>query len=760
MRLSKILFFLFVVSLVSCKDPKGGDRTGVTTLKLDSEWMFKSESEQIERPAKVPGCVHTDLFANKVIEHPYADTNELSLKWIENENWQYTTKFELAEEDLQNQHVELEFEGIDTKATIYLNGEIIVSANNMFRTWKSEIQDIAVIGENELKVFFDSPIEAYAPSVKQYPFKLPSGCENETVNVSPFVRKAAYHFGWDWGPRYVTSGIWKPIRLNMWNDCRITSVHCETIEVDDYGAEVEVTVEIESGTDDEYIEVLIDGESETLKLVKGKLSAFTTIWVEEDELWWPNGSGDQTMRDIEVVLLKNNRVIDRKFTSFGARTIELINEPDERGTSFYFEVNGHQVFIKGANYIPQSLFLPEVKFEDYEEIIKEASRANMNMLRVWGGGVYEQDVFYDLCDQYGIMVWQDFMFAGSMYPIDVDFASNVIEEVKDNVIRLRNHPCIATWCGNNEIEVAMNNWGWKDQFGWTDKFETELINGYNDLFKKHIPDTLLKYSPNTNYTSTSPLSNWGKEENFNHSSMHYWGVWHGKEPFENYETNVPRFMVEYGFQSFPAYETLENVISSKYMNLENEVMLNRQKSYIGTDLITTHSEELFGKSSDFRDYILNSQATQAEAYRIAIRAHRKNKGHCMGTLFWQFNDCWQGPSWSVLDYDKKRKLAYGIVEKYYQPMIALIDKKNDSIKVTVVSDHLVKAQFNLRVFAVYKDKNVPIWNNKYAFPANHKDILIYDSLKKLGAKKNSGILALKVELTSNLGDSFTEEIRF
>ncbi|MFT7612416.1 MAG: beta-mannosidase [Parvicellaceae bacterium] len=759
MKLSKLLFFLFIITLFSCEDKYGKKRSGVTTLQLDSEWLFKSESEQTNRPATVPGCVHTDLFDNKVIDDPYFDNNELSLKWIENENWQYTTQFTLTQEELQNQHIELEFEGIDTKATVYLNGEIIISANNMFRTWKSEIQELSVEGENELKVFFDSPIEAYKPSVKQYPFKLPSGCEDEVINVSPFVRKAAYHFGWDWGPRFVTSGIWKPIRINMWNDCRISNVHCETVGMDEYGAEVEITVEIESGIADQYIEVIIDGESESIKLEKGSQSVLSTVWFEEDELWWPNGSGNPHLRDIEVILLKNSRIIDRNNTTFGARTIELINEPDEIGTSFYFAVNGQQVFIKGANYIPQSVFLSEVTYEDYETIVLEAVSANMNMLRVWGGGVYEQDVFYDLCDQYGIMVWQDFMFAGSMYPIDVDFANNVIEEVKDNVIRLRNHPCIATWCGNNEIEVGFNNWGWKEQYGWTDKFETELLNGYDDLFNKHIPDTLLKYSPNTNYTSTSPLSNWGKSDNFNHSTMHYWGVWHGKEPFAKFETNVPRFMVEYGFQSFPNFKTLESAISSQYMNLDNDIMLNRQKSYIGTNLITKHSEELFGESKGFADYIIKSQATQAEAYRIAIRAHRKNKGHCMGTMFWQFNDCWQGPSWSVLDYNKSRKLAFRVIQKYYQPMIALIDEKNDSIKVTVISDLLTKTQFNLRLFAVYKDKTIPIWNNKYAFPPNHKDILIYESFKKLGINKNSGIQAIKVELTSNYGDSFAEEIQ-
>jgi beta-mannosidase len=288
--------------------------------------------------------------------------------------------------------------------------------------------------------------------------------------------------------------------------------------------------------------------------------------------------------------------------------------------------------VKGANYIPQDVFLPRINPTQYEALISVVKDANMNMLRVWGGGVYERDLFYDLCDEKGILVWQDFMFAGSLYPDDTAFADNVKAEVIEAIKRLRGHPCLAIWCGNNEIEVAWENWGWQKQYGYSAKDSIEIWNNYKSLFHKLIPGLVSAHHPQGIYTPTSPLSNWGTAENFNHSSMHYWGVWHGREPFESFENNVGRFMVEYGFQSFPSIQTLRKVIADSSLYWDSPALVHRQKSYI------------------------------AKGMQMAIQAHVEGQPHCMGSLFWQLNDCWPGPSWSVIDYYGNKKSAYNVVK--------------------------------------------------------------------------------------------------
>jgi beta-mannosidase len=316
---------------------------------------------------------------------------------------------------------------------------------------------------------------------------------------------------------------------------------------------------------------------------------------------------------------------------------------------------------------------------------------------VWGGGIYENDLFYDLCDQYGLMVWQDFMFAGSMYPADASFHASVVAEARDNIRRIRSHPSLALWCGNNEMKVAWNNWGWQKGFRWSKADSTEIWENYLHIFENLLPAQVADLNPEVPYVPTSPLSNWGKKENFNHSSMHYWGVWHGREPFEKFKENVPRFMVEYGFQSFPSFSSMAAVIDSSEMHLASATMTNRQKSYIGNGMITHYAEKYFGKTDDFKTYIANSQKTQAIAYRMAIQAHRLGTPHCMGTLFWQLNDVWQGPSWSVLEYDGTPKAAYAEVQKWYSPVIAVGEWKGGNLHLTLLSDLPEKTTLNVEV---------------------------------------------------------------
>jgi beta-mannosidase len=633
------------------------------TQTLNEGWEFCQEGDSTFYPAIVPGQVHLDLLSNGIIEDPYWEDNELAQRWIEEENWTYKTEFEVDRKTLKNENIEMIFDGLDTYAEVFLNGDRVLTADNMFRSWHINAKPYLKKGKNELRVVFKSPINHNREAVLHYPHQLPSGNEADDipVKVSSFTRKAAYHFGWDWGPRFVTSGIWKDVKIVTWNKVRIVDVYTTTLSADRDVAHLRTYIEVEASEAGTY-EILLKQKTKIVSLNVGKNTIVHTFDIHEPKYWWTNGRGQPNLYTQKIILRLDKTVLDSITDTYGVRTIELINKPDSIGTSFYFKLNGKPIFMKGANYIPQDVFLSRVTADKYETLIAAAKEANMNMLRVWGGGIYEQDLFYDLCDQNGILVWQDFMFSGSLYPDDDEFRENVKAEVTDNIKRLRSHPCIALWCGNNEIEVAWKNWGWQDKFGYSEKDSMEIWSNYVSIFQKLIPELVAEYHPSAAYISTTPLSNWGTADNLNHGSMHYWGVWHGREPFENFKTNVGRFMVEYGFQSYPEMSTLRAVMADSRLSLDSPLLAHRQKSYIGNGLILEHINQYFDEPAGFEEFVDLSQETQALGMQMAIEAHMSNQPHCMGTLFWQFNDCWPGPSWSVIDYYGNRKKAYDVVK--------------------------------------------------------------------------------------------------
>lgn len=664
--MQKLLYIFSLFFLLGCSNSEQKKTTEIEKIDLNGAWEFYHEKSNEWHSANVPGVIHTDLIANKLIENPYWETNEQELQWIENIDWKYRKTFEVTQEQIQDDNIEIEFEGLDTYADVKLNGETIISSTNMFRTWKADIKSLLKFGANELEVQFISPINYNKEKQKNYPYSLPSGCETGDVRVSSFTRKAAYHFGWDWGPRFVTCGIWKPITINTWNDARITDVYVQTKNISEKAATISVEITLESSKQEEkQCFIVINGEKKDKNIRKGLNIIKYEFTVQNPKLWWCNGMGEAHLNELNVELFNNEKSIDQKDILYGIRTIELINEKDSIGTNFFFKLNGKPVFMKGANYIPQDMFLTNVTDSQYHQLLNDVGSANMNMLRVWGGGIYENDIFYDICDEKGILVWQDFMFAGSMYPIDNEFKKNVEQEVKQNVIRLRNHPSIALWCGNNEIEVAWENWGWQKQYNYSPADSTQVWNGYTEVFHDLIPALCKELDPSRNHTPSSPSSNWGTPENFNHGSMHYWGVWHGKEPFENFDKNIGRFMVEYGFQSFPNMETIKTFASDSSLSLESPTMINRQKSYIGNSIILEHIKQYYDEPKTFEDLVKISQETQAKGMQMAIRAHINNQPHCMGSLFWQLNDCWPGPSWSVIDYFGEKKVAYNVVKEEF-----------------------------------------------------------------------------------------------
>jgi beta-mannosidase len=462
--------------------------------------------------------------------------------------------------------------------------------------------------------------------------------------------------------------------------------------------------------------------------------------------------GDQKLYDIQVSLSNQNYTTNSS-KSIGLRTIELITEKDSIGNNFYFKINGIPTFMKGVNYIPQDVFTPRVKADDYEEILQSAVDANMNMVRVWGGGIYEEDIFYDLCDKYGLLVWQDFMFACAMYPGDEEFLNSVKEEAIYNVKRIRTHPSLALWCGNNEVLSAWENWGWKKSIinDQSQEIADKIYTSYDDLFHNILPNVIEKFDSDTAYWPSSPGSSFGKKESFTSGDAHYWGVWWGKEPFTNYENKIPRFMSEFGFQSFPDFTSVLKYTNDSDHNIYSEVMKSHQRSSIGNETIEEYMLREYSKPNSFKNFLYVSQLLQAEGISMGMEAHRRNRDICMGSLYWQLNDCWPVASWSSIDYYGKWKaLHYKTRESFATNLISL-HKKIDEFDIYYVTDSLVESNLKLNLEMIdFKGNLIKSWtktfkskpnNSKKVLSVNYKSLLLNDDFlrdKYIQAKVYSG----------------------
>jgi beta-mannosidase len=650
---------------------------------LNSEnWSFKKISDSNWLPAKVPGTVHTDLYNNKIIPNPFFGNNEKDLQWIENETWEYQTSFKISKEELKNQNTILQFEGLDTYAEVFLNNKKILDANNMFRTWKVDVKNDLKVGKNNLKIVFKSAVEIGKAKAQKLPYTLP---EKERI----FSRKAQYHFGWDWGPRFVTAGIYRPINILFWNNATIENVKYEQEELNEVIAKLNFKVTVDCQIAGNY-DLKINGVQKVFELKKGINVIDFPYEIKNPKLWWTNGLGTANLYPFEINLSKNKVQLSLKKLNIGLRTIELIQEKDSIGKSFYFKLNGKPVFMKGANYIPPDSFLPSATNSTYKEIVQNAVDANMNMLRVWGGGVYAEDAFYDECDKNGILFWQDFMFACAMYPGDEKFLDNVKNEVIDNVTRLQNHPSIALWCGNNENDEGWKNWGWQKQFKYSKQDSIQIWNDYEKLFQQLIPKTLdsLLSKKENRYWPSSPSIGWGKKESLTQGDSHYWGVWWGKEPFEIYKQKVGRFMSEYGFQGMPNIETLEKVIRKEDMNFPSEAFKNHQKHPTGFETINEYMARDFPVPKSLEKYNYVSQILQAYGMKTAIEAHRLAKPYCMGSLYWQLNDCWPVTSWSTLDYYGNWKASHYQVKESFAPILLMVTEITNGLSIIGSNDNL------------------------------------------------------------------------
>ncbi|MCR4440033.1 MAG: hypothetical protein QHJ34_11405 [bacterium] len=693
-----VLFISLVISasLSGVTLARAGSEEDKGVHYLHQGWQFRKVGEQDWHPATVPGCVHTDLLACGLIGDPFYRDKELKMQWIGEVDWEYACSFVVDSALLESERCDLVFEGLDTYATVVLNGTKVLEADNMFRHWRVPCKELLHEGENTLHVRFRSPIQEVMPRLKAAPARLPAA--NDPVGTSPYTRKAPYHYGWDWGPRLVTCGIWRPVYLEGWNGARIASLQLLPHKVSSKEAALSAWVEVESTGTAEATLVLKsrDGGVPTIqksfRLAQGDNVLPVEMKIAKPRLWWPNGLGEQALYTIEVELLRDARLIARKSCTTGIRSLELRQLPDQWGKSFTFVVNGVPVFAKGGNWIPADNFLNRVEGQRYRHLLTSCRDVGMNMLRVWGGGVYEDETFYRLCDELGLMVWQDFMFSCSQYPGDAAFLENVRQEAICQVKRLRHHPCIVLWCGNNEMEWGWHSWGWREQLpatAWAD---------YEAIFHKLLPEVCQQHDASRPYWPSSPSSNLQAEPNSpNFGDMHYWGVWHAAAPFEEYQKQAPRFMSEYGFQSFPELRTVEAFTLPEDRDIASPVMMVHQKHPRGNQLIREYLLRDYPPPKHFSAFLYVSQILQAEGIKRGAEHLRRLMPRCMGSLYWQIDDCWPVASWSSIDYFGRWKALHYYARRFYAQLLVSPSEEDGTLKIYVVSDKKRQSRATLAV---------------------------------------------------------------
>lgn len=675
----RYLFFLLLIASIGCGKPK------VVNLDLKAlNWSLSSVSDSIAVDSAITDDVHLALIDKGVIPDPFFRDNEKHVQWVGQTAWVYETTFDLPSDLLTDKGLDLVFEGLDTYTRIVLNGHTIAETNNMFRSYRFPVEKWLIKKDNALSVTFFPPEVINDRKEALYGILLPE--------KRGFSRKAPYQFGWDWGPKLVTMGLWKPARIESRKALELVDVFVDQLFVSDSVVDLLVisSVRSEMKTSVE-LHVSVDGSE--VKRVPVELSAGDTILsiplrVYDLPLWYPIGLGKASRVKVQVEIVQDN-IKESKSVDIGLRSIKLVDKEDAAGTGFVFVVNGHEVYVKGANYIPQDNFLSRVTREQTRDLLVMAQKSNMNMLRVWGGGAYETDDFYTLCDSLGLMVWQDFMFAGTVYPGDSAFLQNVTLEAEQQIIRLRNHPSIALWCGNNEVDEAWHNWGWQKSLGYSENDSSKLWNDYLLLFEDILPEKVKELDPQISYVPSSPANGWGRSKAYTEGDVHYWGVWWGAEPFESYKTHVGRFVSEYGFQGLPDLKTIEEFTLPDDRNTESEVMAAHQKHPRGKALIEEYMARDFCVPKAFDDYVYVSQMLQAYGIKMAIEAHRQSKPYNMGTLYWQLNDCWSVTSWSGIDYQHRWKAMQYAVRKAYDRFLVVVTEDGNEPIINVVSDCLI-----------------------------------------------------------------------
>ncbi len=655
-------------------------------IDLNGEWTLRSVSPtpkgDISVPAAVPGCVHTDLMAAGVIGDPFYRDNEYKDKWVYMADYSYERSFS-AGETPAGRTLLLECEGLDTLAEIYINGSSVARTKNMFRRYAFDVTEFVRAGENRIRIDFASPGRYF----EEHAGKNNGHTAGDSLPGSEQLRKCHSQAGWDWGPQIPTMGIWRDIRIGAYSFAKIEDVKIfQTLSADYKNAILDVEIlsrEFSSGGI--YVVTLFapDGSPLDFRTLSagGKKTSFA---VAEPELWQPAGLGKQPLYSVSVQALSGGEAESGKTVRTGIRRLEVVQDRDKWGRTLYIRVNGSPVFAKGADYVPADQFPSRVSEEDYRDILESAAEANMNCLRIWGGGLYEADAFYDICDELGLLIWHDFMFACSHYPVTEELMEEYEKETEDNLRRLQHHACIALWCGNNELE-------WQLAGGWPGPETNERCRReFEELYYGLLADVAKREDPSRTYVPASPFSEKIFEDPNGEGSgdSHYWEVWHGRKPFTEYRKHFPRFMSEFGFQSVPSPETLKPVTEPEDRVIFSRIMNCHQKNRTGDEAIVYYISKNYKLPRDFENYIYISQLLHGDAMRYGAEHWRRNRNdhRCMGALYWQLNDCWPVSSWASLEYGGRWKACHYMAKEFFAPVLLSIEEKEDLALLSLTND--------------------------------------------------------------------------
>lgn len=662
-----------------------------------SDFTLQMEGDTVQYKAQLPGTVQGTLIDAGVLPHHFVGSNEDSVQWVSDKNWTYTTVFNIDKDELASTRLsELRIDGVDTFSEIYLNGTLVTSTNSFFHTHRLKVTSLLHEGENRLVIRLLSPTQRAHAMYLSNGFMYPADNDRAPIKYSPFVRTAPYHYGWDWGPRLISMGVMRPITLHL------LKVHIDdklyiTSEIewaDDHTAR-RAKVKVRSAGLPSDVLHLIDPNG---KVIKGDKEG--NFMVESPLLWQPNGWGKQYRYSL-VREAKEGDYILRDTTLFGIREIRLDLSKDSIGSAFSFVVNDRPLYAKGANYLPHDRRFCGGGRTLSDVFEQDILPLHFNMIRVWGGGIYETEEFYDLADKHGILIWQDLPFACTAYPNDISFRAIVERELESQFSRLRNHPSLALICGNNEIREGLKHWGWKSSYKYTVAQYDKMLADYDNFFQDFIPTQLREIVPHVQYIHGSPLSsNWGIPESFLSGDSHNWRVWFGGMSFTEFDVNPGRFSSEYGFQAFPEMKTIQSFAPGSDLDtltIYSPILKNRQRSFIGNQRITDYIERDYPVPSKFSDYIYISQLLQGHGMAYAIRAVRRAYPLNMGSLYWQLNDVWPTVSWSSVDYWGNHKAMHYYVRDAYAPYIVDIISKSGKLELWVASDEMTLPQSPLNV---------------------------------------------------------------
>lgn len=651
---------------------------------INGQWDISSEQHGISAKGTVPCSVYSALIENKLIPDPYVGINQYdALKYSEG-SYTFSNNFIPEAQIRRAEKIFLRFKGIDTVSEIYFNDEKIGTTENMHRTYEFDVTELLRDGANNIRVVISSPIE-YIRSRNE---KKPLWGVSSTMEGYPHIRKAHYMFGWDWGPQLPDMGIWRPVELVGVFGGRIESVYVRQkhksnsvrlkfeaaladISSPKLRAEAEITAP--------------DGSKSTIYAVINDKTAKAECVIANPSLWNVRGYGKQNLYMVNFLLYDGDEAVDQKEFNIGLRTIEVLRDTDDNGESFCFAVNGTKIFAMGANYIPEDNIIARCSPQRTKELLKSCAAANYNMIRVWGGGFYPDDYFYDMCDKLGFLVWQDMMFACSVYDGgSISFCANVRYELVDNIKRARNHACLGMWCGNNEIESAWQYWGLPE--------DEDLRKGYLRMFETLAPKAVSQYDPQTFYWPSSPSSGGGFNDSgaMHKGDTHYWDVWHGLKPFDEYKKHLFRFCSEFGFESLPCMKTIRTFAEEKDHNLMGEVMEAHHKCDAGSEKLLYYIAQMVHYPYTFEDLVYASQLVQADAVRLCVEQMRRHRGTCMGSLYWQVNDSNPAISWSSIDYFGRWKALHYYAKRFYAPLLCSIDDSDKKKLVINVSNENTK----------------------------------------------------------------------